>query len=120
MRTIAAAILTLVAAPALAEPIPKVDVVAACRLYANTATSPSKVQGRNDLCIERAQSTYDKLKTVWGNVSDSEQRACVAKVDAKSDWFYGWLLTCVEEQISERGRRERERNQPPPQREFRY
>ena len=76
MKTIAASILILVAAPALAKPIPKVDIDQTCRTAEITKmTMHLSPEARYAQCFESAQVNYDKLKLIWGTLTEEKSTA---------------------------------------------
>lgn len=127
-----AAGLVLITGPALAAPIPKVDVDGVCR---DSASSSGKrdtrlPEERYQACFETNQAHYDRLKALWPTLSEEQQLRCTPSAHKDPYWgTYRDLRECaelverarlrVQEEAEKRAAKERVQ-QGIPKQEFRY
>ena len=79
MRALAVTMI-LITSPVWAVEIPKVDVDRSCRvaLQAVGDTEKRSPEVQFQQCFEAAQASYDRLRTIWPQLSDSNQSFCLS------------------------------------------
>lgn len=98
MRILIVTAAMLIAAPALAQDVPRYDPDGWCQRVAEIGGGQSEIIRRG--CFEQEQSAYDKLKTLWVSVPAKTRRWCDQVATSGGRGSYMLLEQCVDQEYS--------------------